>query len=451
MRKSVDGSPVPGTRKRVIRSAHPGVVLLKPDAVHNHPTWRARFVDPDTGRSTKVRLDPVALRTAEARRDWAIRKSRSLAQRAMAIEGGAARATGTALPEAIKRYYEAHTRLRPATLEAYRAAGSKLAEWAARTGVRSADELTGPRLVAFRAELLREPRRARDKGGKRGAVKLSTGTRSPHTVNRELRSVRTILGYLRKLGLLPRISDDDLKDGLERLAVGSERIDYRRPAELQQLLEAALRHDAATYAATREEHAGKRAPGSTLRYEPIAPLVAAAMVTGMRYGELITLDWSQVDLEALDNDGTVVGEIHLSSATKTKRARTIGLEVSPALRTLLAAMHLNTGGKGSVFGHTEDGANSALRRAIREYGAPAASGWQALRRTCGTFLTNSPGIFGSASAYRSAKQLGHSVAVAERHYVGVIRGISRDARTLEQAMQIETQMAAVIAAVGSRA
>ncbi len=37
-------------------------------------------------------------------------------------------------------------------------------------------------------------------------------------------------------------------------------------------------------------------------------------------------------------------------------------------------------------------------------------GWQVLRRTCGTFLTNAPGIFGEASAYRSARQLGHSVA-----------------------------------------
>jgi hypothetical protein len=62
-------------------------------------------------------------------------------------------------------------------------------------------------------------------------------------------------------------------------------------------------------------------------------------------------------------------------------------------------------------------------------------------------LTNAPGIFGAASAYRSAKQLGHSVAVAERHYLDVMRGIPREARTLEAAMQIEKQMTRVIAAV----
>lgn len=78
--------------------------------------------------------------------------------------------------------------------------------------------------------------------------------------------------------------------------------------------------------------------------------------------------------------------------------------------------------------------------------APEGSNFQALRRTCGTYLTNAPGIFGSASAYRSAKQLGHSVQVAEKYYVDVARGIRREARTLEAAMQIEEQMKKVIAA-----
>jgi hypothetical protein len=72
-----------------------------------------------------------------------------------------------------------------------------------------------------------------------------------------------------------------------------------------------------------------------------------------------------------------------------------------------------------------------------------------LRATCGTYLTNAPGIFGAASAYRSAKQLGHSVAVAQRHYLGLIRGIPRDARTLEQAMQIEDPVKRIVASVAS--
>ncbi len=232
--------------------------------------------------------------------------------------------------------------------------------------------------------------------------------------------------------------------------MGSERVDYRKPHELQKLLDAALRHDAAMFEATREELAGLRPLGSTVRYQPIAPLVAAALLTGMRFGELVDLDWSQVELDALDGEGRKVGEIHLTSATKTKRARTVGLEVSPALRKLLAALHVKRGGKGSVFGLTGDTAQAAARRLRSEFGAPEAFTWQSLRRTCGTFLTNAPGIFGAASAYRSAKQLGHSVAVAEKHYVDVARGIPREARALEVAMQVEAQVKQVIEAVGGR-
>lgn len=43
--------------------------------------------------------------------------------------------------------------------------------------------------------------------------------RSASAINIELRAIRTILGYLRKLGLLPHIDTDDLKDGIERFAV----------------------------------------------------------------------------------------------------------------------------------------------------------------------------------------------------------------------------------------
>jgi hypothetical protein len=106
-------------------------------------------------------------------------------------------------------------------------------------------------------------------------------------------------------------------------------------------------------------------------------------------------------------------------------------------------MHLANGGKGAVFGLTRGTADAAGKRLIAEYGAPKGFGWQMLRRTCGTFLTNAPGIFGASSAYRSAKQLGHSVTVAERYYVDVARGIPREARTLEAAMQIEDVMARV--------
>lgn len=441
-----------GTRKRRrIRSPHPGVVLIKPDPEGRHPHWRARFEDPDAGKLVKVRLDPITLSTVEARRDWAIRKARELAKRRVELADGAVRATGTPFAECVDEYFKAHSELRKETINGYRTAADKLIAWASKHGVQTADDLTRARLVAFRDSLIADPKRAAVQLGRRGQRQTSTQPRSAHSINRELRSARTVLGYLRDRDLFARLSHDDLRRALKRLPTTHERIEYLKPHELQKLLEAALRHDAETFKANRDEHAGRGTPGTTPRYEPIAPFVAFVLLTGMRFGEAIALDWRQVELDALDNEGHKVGEIHLAGAdTKTHHARTVGLEVSPALHALLASMQLAAGGMGPVFKLTRGTAEAAGKRLIAEYAAPKAFGWQMLRRTCGTFLTNAPGIFGASSAYRSAKQLGHSVTVAERHYLDVARGIPREARTLEAAMQLEDVLSTLVKRVSGK-
>lgn len=436
-------------RPRRTRSPHPGVVLIPPG--DNHASWRARYLDPDRGARVKVRLPPEAGRTVESRRAWAITKARELARRSQALDAGAPRATGTSLAAAIERYFDDQPHLSERTRKVYRLATDRLAAFAARHRIELADDLTGPRLVAFRAELAKAARQAPAARARRGAHRpaASGRVRSAHTVNKELRSVATVLTYLRRLGLLPRLTGDDIRDGLRRAKAPPKRIDWRKPAELRQLLEAALRHDAATYAATRAEHAGDGEPGSTRRYPPIAPAIVAALITGLRAGHLLALRWDDVDLQALGPDGAPVGEIVPQAGSTTKRAGVIGLEISPALRRLLAAMKLRSGGTGAVFQITPGEARAALKRLRAEYGAPPGCAWQAFRRTCECYLVNAPGIFGAASAYRAAKMLGHSVTVAERHYVDLVRGIPRDARTVEAAMQITAEVDAVIAAVGA--
>ena len=98
---------------------------------------------------------------------------------------------------------------------------------------------------------------------------------------------------------------------------------------------------------------------------------------------------------------------------------------------------------GGTAAYTADMIEAARQRLINEYGAPAFD-WQALRSTCATYLTNAPAIFGAATAYMSARQLGHPVAVAERHYLGVHGGIATSANTLEAAMQITDPVRAVV-------
>jgi len=228
---------------------------------------------------------------------------------------------------------------------------------------------------------------------------------------------------------------------------------YLPPADLRRLLDAALQHDAETFAMTRAEHHAARTPGplpgSTARYPEIAPFAAFLLLTGCRLGEALTLRWSDVDLEALDADGVKVGELRLrASDVKTRTARIVGLEVSPALRRILAGMKLRAGSVERVFeGLTVDSTTKARARLVKGYGASAFA-WKDLRSTCATFLANAPGISGGASVFLAAKQLGHSVVVAEKKYAGTMRGISREARSLDAAMQIAPQLERVSAAVG---
>lgn len=59
-------------------------------------------------------------------------------------------------------------------------------------------------------------------------------------------------------------------------------------------------------------------------------------------------------------------------------------------------------------------------------------------------LTNAPGIYGAASAFRSAKRAGHSVVIAERHYVDVLRDLPATATTLEDAVGIRAIADAIV-------
>lgn len=440
--------------KRKRRPPHRGVVLVRPEVSRPHVGWRARYRDPDTNKVLKVSLDH-SLTTAEQREAWAVAKARQLAKRRVELDNGATRATGELLSKAIERYYKAHPRLKPRTVEVYKDSSDKLVAWAKDAGIATVDELNRGRLVEFREHLVKTPKRAPLAKAKRGKRVATKKPRAAVTVNRELRAVRTVLQYLVDADVFARLNSDDLRRALKQEKVATERAEYLTPAECKELLEAAMRHDVDTVI-TREEEAdirreakqrglsraamaALRPKGTTPKHSPITPFVTFLLLSGMRLGEGLALEWKQIDLEAKGHDGSVVGEIHLKgSGTKTNKARSVGLDVSLALHSMLSNLMESSGGKGSVFGMAEDDAKAAAKRLRGTYGAPERFSWQMLRSTCATFLTNAPGIFGAASAYRSAKQLGHSVQVAEKHYLGLVRGIPATARTLEEAMGLRS-------------
>lgn len=455
---------VPAKKKRRVRSSHRGVVLERPDPSQRRYDWRGVYTDPDTSKTVKHRLDRLVYTTDEARTRWAKDKAAEIARRKEALKNGAPRATGSALSEAFKLYFDGATALRPRTHAIYRAAADKLEAWAEAQRLKSIDDLNRARLLAFRNHLASEPKRVAVPGGKRGERQAGDEPRSAVAVNQDLRALTTILRYLADADALARLTPDDLRRALKRQPVASDAVEFLSASHCKKLLEAALRHDAATMISREEEArlrreaaargitrlamAELRPTGTTPRHKQIAPFVLFMLLTGMRLGEALRVEWSSVDLDFTDNNGAPVGVIKLGSrSVKTKRGRVVGLDVSPVLRSLLAAMKLARGGKGSMFGLSTAGAESAAGRLRDTYGAPDFT-WQMLRRTCATYLVNAPAIFGAASAHRSAAQLGHSVAVSEKHYLGAVQGISRDAHSLEAALGIEKLAAQIVARVG---
>jgi len=445
-------------------------VLVRPDA--SHPYWRARYVD-EGGRTVKTRLDPLVLTTAEARRDWCVRRSKGLARERMdhAASPGVPRIVRKQLDTAVKDYLEAgKNRLRPTTLVIYRLAAGLLVAWAKREGFEHTDEVTATTLPGFRDYLNARRKRPSSSGKARGSRIATREKLAPASINSQLRAVKTMLNDFRIRGLVP-LSSDVITDNLKPVPEPREAPEFLTPAQCHALLEAALRHDAETFAVTRDEQA-QGVSGGTLRYEAIAPFVALTLLTGMRRAEVIALKWRSVDLTSLDADGKVAGEIRLlASETKTHTARTIRLDVCPTIPKLLAAMKRHAGRGEYVFGgrspwpatlvestrrrllgtvpETPKKANPMKVRKVKPtvcYEAPEFT-WHQLRSTCATYQCNAPGLFGDAAHFISAKRLGHSVLISEKHYAGLI-SVSREAKTLEACMGVEKVMSKVLASVG---
>lgn len=458
---------------RRTRSPHAGVKLRKRTWASGEVTWFGRYLDPDDGREVDVNLSkpPLSYTTREARKAWAVAKARELADRWRALEKGATPHTGKPLRDTIAWYFEnPGKRLRPRTREMYQQDAEGFLAWAGRRGLRLADELRQGHLVQWREHLAAQPRKRRD--GKPGRYTDDpTKQRSPATVNKTLASMKAILNKLRKADLVAHLSREAIADGLTLLKVPRPLPEFLRPSEAQALLSACLRHDAEVFDITREENRGPlgvarklaaaqaRAKGEddpalprgeTPRHDPAGPFLAFLLLSGCRSGEGERLRWDQVDLEARDEHGQPAGEVRLGVEVKTGHARIVDLAAAPALRLLLAALKLKAGDvteRPYVFGGAEPLAPAWVQRTYlrltSSYGAPAFSP-QKLRRTCATALVNSS-IFGAATVWRAAKQLGHTPAVLEKHYAGLLRGIPREARTLEAVLGVEEQMAAIVA------
>lgn len=436
---------------RRFRSPHPGVKLKPPTL--KVPYWRARFVDPDTAKSVDVRV-PSTVSTKSQRRDWAIRKSRDLIKRQAELDAGAVRKTGGSLEDAVALFVEKKkSELRKKTMKRYKVASNHMLAWATANGI-ALDSFGLPQLMDLREHLHDQPKRY---ATKRGTTRSAGKPRSRASVNSDLRAIGTILNYLRRRKMLPRISIEDLKDGLQKYGENKAKPEFLTVHELQTLFAACERHDAETFRMTREERTenGQRKtsrPGRTPRFIQIAPFALTAVLSGMRLEELCSIEWStHVDLEAIDYQQKPIGQISLRAQdTKIHEERTVFLDVSPMLRELFLALERASGGTGRVFDEIDsDVATATMKRLRKFYGAPKRFTWQRLRATCATFLACAPAIYGAAAPFHAAQQLGHSTDIQKKHYAGRIPGIPNTVRTLEAAMQIEAHAKAAITRITS--
>lgn len=422
---------------------HPGVTLIKPDPERGI-WWRVRYEDPETGKLKKVSLDP-ALRTTEDRVNYAKRLSKALADRRRDILLGASKEQRVPIATVVDRFYNARKgAIRSGTVATYKHATDRFLQWADSANIRTGDDLRNHHLEALKTWLFKQCLTSARQGGSRGTRRRVEKQRSAHTVNRELRTLRTVLRKCRALGLVAHITGDGIDDGLKSELAPRNLPTFFRTADLRLLMEAAIRHDASKFELTRAEHDGLMPPGSTWRHEEIAPYLATILLTGMRRGEGLQLQWEHVDATTTDADGLPKGDIMLpASVTKTKHGRQIDLGVTPLLLALLETIRPKSR-KGPVFPHlTQDKAVSAIRRLRLDYDAPAEFNWQALRRTCSTFQVNAHSLFGTSSAHASGRRLGHSPTVADKHYSGLL-SVSRTAQTLEAAMGVEKAMGQII-------
>lgn len=416
MKRKKTGRP----RKRRTRTAHPGVKLK---LIARTGVWVARYIDPITNAERQESFKRLDKTSEEARRDWAIDKAAYIAKVRADLSAGKVIVTSTSFDSAVKTYLEGLTRKAPKTVAIYGVALEHLKAWARRAGVPHVEALE-PRHLAALTKYLHNLKAKVNAGHDRKARKVSKRPLAGNSVNQFVRGIRTFLQDCREQDKTPHLTGDHVRERLKFADTEDSAPNFLKAADVRALLEACHRHDAATYI----RHRWKQG----VNYPAITSFVTACLLTGCRFGELAGLRWSSVDLAA--------GVIDLKAAdVKTRKARKITLRETPALWALLERMKLQAGDARFVFGDSgplqRSQAEPCRKRMIKSFGAPAFS-WHDLRRTAGSFLTCAPGIYGGASAFLSAKRLGHSVTVAERYYVGAVT-VPPDARTLEAAMGID--------------
>lgn len=384
-------------KRRSLR--HDGVSIFERKRPGGAREWVFRWTNPQSRRVEQVTAARVGASNERERVDWAVQKSRQLADLRGAVENGTVGLEPLSLDDALAQYL---ARIKwPATLASRSRPLGVLVEFLRTKGVQSCQDIT-PVLL--------------DKWGDR--ILGADLDFAPGTLNKWNRESRGFFSWLMRKKQLPRVTRSDLLEATKITRVPRE-TSIIRGTEVHRLLQAALRHDAATQ-------------------PECAPLVLFLLLSGMRLGEALAMKWDYVlfdeALVSLPPD-----------VTKTRSGREVTWTETPALGELLRAMSLRRKGA-RLFAEPRWWYERIPRVLAKRFGGPACT-WHTLRRSCASVLASAPAVYGAGAAIRTARRCGHSLAIADRYYLKALGNLPATATTMEAALDIEALCKAIVASV----
>jgi len=416
-------------RKRVERgqSKHPGVIVIPPR--RGRRFYALRYTVPETGQSQERKLDGVT--TALDAEASAVTLSRNLQARALQVTLAGGREF-TSSTETLRQEIETYLgRLRkkvsargrptrPITLRRYRDTLEQWATWCEKRQTRQLNQLTRPTLADWVTWRL-------------GTLTQHGEPREVSTVNQEMKPVRQMLVAAALAGRLVHLNSDAIRGGLKRLTQPMPLpVCYSVP-QVRSILRAALDFDVS--------------PHRHKRSAPTAPIVAAALLGGLRRGELATLQVHEVMFDApSDYDPDVRTGLDILRLPKEKVKTGMERDVemapySPLLGELMRALIRGRAGREYVF-RTGYQAMGNIAKRLRKAGRSAPKGFclKDLRSTCATYQSPLPG-----NAKAKADRLGHTLQVAEKHYLALPSGTPSTAPDLETVMKCKAELREIIA------
>lgn len=415
-------APAPATRaKQESRTKHVTIIRPRP----GRQFYALRYTDPTTGRTKQPRLSGVT--TLDAAEAAAETLSRTLQRRKLdvTLAGGREYAGSTCtVREEIETYVTSvglkvsrrGKRTSKVTLQRYRCGLGEFASWLESRGVTQLGGLSRATLSEWLESRRTLPAR--------GHARLVS------TVNQEVKPVRQMLIAAAIAGRLVHLSSDAIRGVLKRLTQPAPEPRCYSVVELRAILQAALDMDV-------HPKRPRRAPA-------IAPIVATALLSGMRRGELAKLQCNEVLFDApseYDPDVTTGLDVIRLPAHKTKTHQKRDVELapySPLLGELLQALKRGRPGHERLLRVGYVALGDYAKR-LRKFGAPHDFSFQGCRSTCATYQSPLPG-----NAKAKAARLGHTLAVADMHYLALPSGTPVSAPDLETVMKCQALLRTII-------